>query len=392
MHQSQLSSKRKLYALRHTVSYLNDLKKWSLEFNTIKASDAFKNIDDNQENIKKALSRIINSDSEIPPEVVRDYAVTICEYYDKRNLWQEWLELGSIGLAACRQLADDYSMGEAYAIICNSLGLSYRMLSNYEKAVEFYQEALDFSQKNELTSSALVNMADIYRLKKKYQEALDYAELAIQLGDADKNCKAKGFEYKGLTYRSLKEYDKAVDYLKAAVDLRRETGNLPRLAVVLEFLSSALTEWGGQDNLQLAEVYIINAIQIAKELKDNNLIGASSYSLGITYLKLEKYDKAIDIFLEVCNYRRDVVFPRGEACLKIEMAYCYLQCGCLKEAIVYAQAVYKYRDYMTQDDRVKKSHQIILVFGKVGEYLKGVGCLSEGEAFLELARNAGSRG
>lgn len=382
---TQVEYKRKQYALKHTLSYLNDLKNLSVELNTTKASDAFKNIDENQDNIKKALTRLFNPDLQIPPEIVRDFAIVLYEYYDKRSRWQEWLELGHLALEACQQLLDTYSMGEAYPNICNNLGRTYRMLSNYEKAIELYKEALDKSLKSELKSDALVNMADIYRLTQKYDKALQYAERAIETAGADKNRKAKGLEYQGLTYRSLKKYDQAIDYLQAALYLRKEAGNFPRLAVVMEFLSTTLGERGDVDSLKQAEVHLQSAIEIATKINDKNLIARCNYSLALVYIKKEKYEKAINIFLEICNYMRDITFRRAEVCFKIEMAYCYIQCNRLKEATVHAQTIYKYRNYLTPDDRVNKSSKITVVFMKTAEYHQQIDNLSEADIFLQFA-------
>lgn len=205
------------------------------------------------------------------------------------------------------------------------------------------------------------------------------------MGATDKNRKAKGLEYKGLTYTSLKDYNRAVEYFETALALREETENLPRIALVLDFLSAALIKYGGKANFKKALVYTEKSMKIAEELKDRQRL-SSCYSLqGNIYIKQGKFEPAIKLFLKSCLVAREVSFHRGEVSSRVELAYAHLQCGQIQEAAIQAQKAYNSRQYFFKDDQeysVGKLYQVLL---KIVKHFEESGDLEQAQKLLQFA-------
>ncbi|NER99311.1 MAG: tetratricopeptide repeat protein, partial [Symploca sp. SIO1B1] len=282
--------------LNHANLFLAKTQKWTTMLGTKQAPEALNSFDRKIGSIEIALKRVADPKQLNQPKLVRDLAVTLSDYYDKRGLWDDWIRLGPLGLEACLKLGDAYSLGEAYPTICNGIGLMYRMLGKLDDSLPFYEKALEQATKDELQSDSFTNMADIHRLCGETEKALFCAKRAVKLGRCigDKAREAKGLEYMGLTYTNIKMHNKAVECHRQALTLREETGNLPRIALALDFLSGALIGRGAEDDLKEAIKDYQNALTLEKQLNNSQRMASSYCGLGNIYLKLGEHKKAID--------------------------------------------------------------------------------------------------
>jgi tetratricopeptide (TPR) repeat protein len=315
--------------LNHARFYLSKAQQWSAKFTTTEAPDNLRAMDAKIGNIETALQRTADPDQLDQPELARDLAVTLYDYYDKRCRWDDWVRLGPLGLEACQRLGDTYSLGEAYPAICSGLGIVQRMLGNLEEAMALYEQALEKATRDGLRSDALTNMADIHRLRGEPEQALLCAQQAVKLGQqaCDKDREAKGLEYMGLTYTSLKEYDKAIECHERALHLREETGNLPRIALALNFLSADFTQRGGNDDLKRALEGLQRAYEIEAQLENRQRIADYYNATGKLYSRLGEYEKAIEYLQMASGVHSEIAFLRGVAGIHIELAYAYLRSG-----------------------------------------------------------------
>jgi len=190
-------------AIGLTRRWLEKLQERNPELKTKNAAKILEWLDNPDEfnlNLETVIDCIKNATNTIPPEIIRDFALAIHDYYNKRSKWSEFVELGILGLEACRKIGDSDSMGIAYPALCNNLGLACRMSGKKEEAMSYYQDALKRATRNEERSDALTHMCDIYRLWGKTEKALECGrqavELAKQIVDSDRE--AKGLEFTGL--------------------------------------------------------------------------------------------------------------------------------------------------------------------------------------------------
>jgi tetratricopeptide (TPR) repeat protein len=124
-------------------------------------------------------------------------------------------------------------------------GKSLRFLGRYVEAVKFLHDALKHADDDNEESLIMSSLADVFNLQRKYNRALDYAEVALEL-DPD-NVEAvisKGFALIALGRRS--DAEQLMDrYMRKFIDsynLARAYAILRRKGPMIETLSKALRE------------------------------------------------------------------------------------------------------------------------------------------------------
>src|SRR5438105_6646447 len=189
------------------------------------------------------------------------------------------------------------------------------MQGKNDEATLFYEQALEKATRDELKSDALTNMADIYRLQGRTEQALQCAQRAIELGQhaGDSSREAKGLEYLGLTYTSLREYDRAIGSYKKALQLHEEVENLPRVALSLASLSNALIERGKKEDLNQVIAYFRRAYQINVQIGNWQGVASNWGGFALIYTKLGEYQKAIDNIELALDRNERIGFWRGIA-------------------------------------------------------------------------------
>ncbi|NER46491.1 MAG: tetratricopeptide repeat protein [Symploca sp. SIO1A3] len=373
--------------LNHARLWILKVKKWSAKFTKEEAPESLDLMDKKINNIEIALQRVADPEQLNQPELARDLAVLLSDYYDKRGRWDDWIRLGPPVLDACVRIGDDYSLGQAYPALCNGIGLMHRMLGNLDKAMSYYKIALERASDEKYRSDALTSMADIHRLCGETEKALVCAKRAVELGQrvGDKTREAQGLEYMGLTYTALKTYDKAVECHRQALTLRKETGNLSRIALALDLLSVALTERGTEDDLKEAIKYYQHSLTLEKQLNNSQRMASSYAGLGNIYLKLGEHKKAIDNYEMALALYRGIGFLRGCASGHIRLAFAHAPLNQLDTALFHAKEVCKHRQHMLYPDRLLATPLICQTLLKLVESLEAQQNLEQIREFAELA-------
>mgnify|MGYP002786784859 CR=1 FL=1 len=124
------------------------------------------------------------------------------------------------------KLADKNELVAKRIQATNYLGVAYRNLSLYSKALEMYLLALDMAEKTrnfEQRGYSLINIANLYLFQKDYLEARNYLIRALDQAQelVDRNMMAYCYVNLGRVHRELQEYDLAEQYFDQAVDMRK---------------------------------------------------------------------------------------------------------------------------------------------------------------------------
>ncbi|MEM9076807.1 MAG: tetratricopeptide repeat protein [Bacteroidota bacterium] len=137
----------------------------------------------------------------------------------------------------CR--AEKYMEGITYAL--NQLGARYRNTSQFKKAVDLHQEALDIAQEinnTEFKVLSLNMLGVVYRRTDAIKSGLDYHQQALALAEAVQNPSHHikrhiniSLNSIGHLYKSLDQYDLALTQFKRALKLEGELGNKLGLAI-----------------------------------------------------------------------------------------------------------------------------------------------------------------
>lgn len=183
------------------------------------------------------------------------------------------------------------------------LASNYERLSEYEKAIDYYQQSLSIKEtigeyKGADKTSLLTGLGDIYLILGQYDKAIDYFQesLAISKKSGNRYQESMCLNYLGNVYLSLKEYNKATDYYQQSLVIGEEIGNLgDRLGVATSFLGLG-SVYNSLEEYDKAIDYYEKALAIFVRLRDASGISESLINLGVVYTNLEKYDKAMEYY------------------------------------------------------------------------------------------------
>jgi len=197
------------------------------------------------------------SAQEIPKEFVEKAETLVhlqpktYEFLDK-ELYSEKRDTTLLRYFAKLSEENGYPEGQAYAL--NQLGMKYRNISQYKKAVTLHERALAISEEvNNIDFRVLsLNMLGVvYRRTDAIKSALDYnqraLELAEQVEDPSHHIKRSinvALNGIGNLYQTLEQYDLAILQFERALKLEEELGNKLGLAINHQNIGHCLEEKG----------------------------------------------------------------------------------------------------------------------------------------------------
>ncbi|MDI9857826.1 histidine kinase dimerization/phosphoacceptor domain -containing protein [Flectobacillus roseus] len=156
--------------------------------------------------------------------------------YDKRGQSQKALDLSIIGLKYLKsaEMSDDYLSGLV------NIGIHYKNLGQFDKAIQKYQEALslEITQKDVFSLAAIyINLAWAYNGKKAYKEGITSAQKGIEYANnipERKYFQADAYDVLAKLYEGEKKWDKAYYAYKNHVVLNDSITNLEIKSKVVE--------------------------------------------------------------------------------------------------------------------------------------------------------------
>ncbi|TFG74213.1 MAG: tetratricopeptide repeat protein, partial [Flavobacteriales bacterium] len=236
-------------------------------------------------------------------------------------------------------LKRNYSEGQAFAL--NQLGIKYRNISQYGKALELHQEALKIASDANNIEYRVMSMnliSFVYQKLDTIKSALDYSQEALELAESQANpsqelkrCINQSLNSIGNIYKTLEQYDLAIAKFNESKQLEEELGmglgiaeNLQNIGECYEaqgILENSLTNYEaalaynqkiGSDririssNMGIAHVHVHMGMQaealerllmllpLSQAFGDQQIISMVHINLGWTYLQLKKYVEAND--------------------------------------------------------------------------------------------------
>lgn len=226
-------------------------------------------------------------------------------YYNKGDILQA-IKVAEQAMNICNE-----SNGVHYAYALNNMGLSHKLLGQYEKALPLYIKALEVLEKYSYEDSVRVfnlitknNIAALYASLGLTDEAMVYAQGTLRKYRLwkikEKNLRYAMFQNTLATIYNIKrQFELSSDHYKEGLNFLKEMGleNSMNYGVFLSNLSQVYAEAG---QLDTALVTAVKALNLIKETVGENHIyyGIASNNLGSIYLRQKEYDEAEKAFLE----------------------------------------------------------------------------------------------
>jgi len=199
---------------------------------------------------------------------------------------------------------DTVSLAKVY----NALGIVYKNLSDYPKALEFYSKALQINEEiaNKVgIATILGNFGNVYRNLSDYPKALEYYSKALQIQEEIGNNGgiAINFGNIGIVYQNLSDYPKALEYYSKALHIHEEIGN--KVGIAKNHGNIGIVYQNLSDYPKALECYS-KAVRINEEIGNKAGIAINLGNIGIVYgmlldfpIALEFHKKSILICEEI---------------------------------------------------------------------------------------------
>jgi tetratricopeptide (TPR) repeat protein len=196
-----------------------------------------------------------------------------------------------------RVVEANYFEAESYAL--NALGIIYRNLSMYDKAIEYHkyaEEVATYCQNLELKVLSLNLLGVVYRRMDLVSSALDYHSQALEFAKTA-NPITKPLELSiavslnsmGNIYLVLKQYDLALEQFTKSLDIEKQNNNKLGLAINYQNIGYA-KEAKGLLNEALKDYQ--TSLRFNEEIDSDIGRVICFNSIGKIYIQQKKYDEA----------------------------------------------------------------------------------------------------
>jgi CHAT domain-containing protein/Tfp pilus assembly protein PilF len=178
--------------------------------------------------------------------------------------------------------------------------------NNYDKALKLYHECLVYSIEYFGECSEVANLhssiAITYKKLGEYPNALQYANQSLEIRQKllEKDKIAFSINFIGSIYEQLGNYIKALEHFQKALSLHKELHPYPYKHIATSYMNIA-SIYNVLGNYNQSITYYNEALQIYKDksIVDNRNILFSN--LGLVYLAIKEYKKALECFEEALS-------------------------------------------------------------------------------------------
>ncbi len=160
-----------------------------------------------------------------------------------------------------------------HAGILNNLGVLYLELSNFEQADDYLKRSFELSEKSNdqrQQAAALDNQSNLYFLRKEHQKALTAAQKSIKLSRAVESSvfEAESLNSAGDAYMALGKPTLALEHYHAALNLATDIGHVYEKVEAMTRIGTVYLE--NREEKKAAE-YLYPALSLAQQTGANRL-------------------------------------------------------------------------------------------------------------------------
>ena len=242
-------------------------------------------------------------------------------------------------------LAKSKSETLEYARAKNGLGLLYRDLGAFEKAIAYANDAMSISKDSLLTASALNNIGRSKRQLGFYEDALTYYLRALDIYDElnKKEEEATVTNNIGLVYSYLGINDKAIEYHLKAKTAFEELNNKKGIS---EVYNNIAIIYANDGDLEKALNYFKYSLAIEVNLNDKKGMAESANNVGAVYYYMQEVDSALTYFEQSVTIEKSIGNFAGLPASFNNIAQVLIENKRLSESITYIDSAYQYaKDY-----------------------------------------------
>lgn len=277
------------------------------------------------QNIEKFLSSIESESTENRLELLSE------ETWQNRSKNPMYaIECANIALELAVGLSDDSKLAE----LNNYLGVIYRNIANYTKALQYYNYALEIAisiHDSVQIAYSYNNIGGAYRLERNYTVALVNMYKALEIFEKLGNKEGIGFCVIniGIVYKLQGNYDKAMEYFSRSIAIREELGDQFGKALSLNQIVEVSYENG---DFETALIKYNELLKIYEELNDTKGIAVALGGIGGIKYHQKKFRESKEYRERSLNINREIENTEGILINLNQLALVYLKLGDKDEA------------------------------------------------------------
>jgi tetratricopeptide (TPR) repeat protein len=191
-------------------------------------------------------------------------------------------------------------------------GISYMFSNKNATAREFFIKAKDYAPRNFEKAGAIANIGLTLKRNKQYDEALKYYQDALNYPDESRIfTTAEVYNYIAMLYKAVKDYPNALDYIQKALDIAEKENNLTyKLAYTATYVEIQL-EMGNIKNYKSYFNVLLSTKGKQIHSKPYMLKDIKSF---IEYINdIPCLDELIDIIMDIRNVASSIEYKDGLA-------------------------------------------------------------------------------
>ena len=198
------------------------------------------------------------------------------------------------------KLAKDLKFARGMAENRNFVGIVYRNIGDYPKAMGCFTEARELAEQNSLPTElafSLINIGEVYRYEKNYTQALSYVYRGYVMFQSINHIQGQYFANirLGEIYQGQKRLDSALVAYKRSLKICEETNDGYRAAGSLRRIGAVYRSLG---SFNAAINSYKAALKFAEQAKDNDEGSATLIDLGSLLASVGRYEEALQYTLQ----------------------------------------------------------------------------------------------
>ena len=275
--------------------------------------------------------------------------------------------------------------------ILNELGWAYDSLSEYNRAIEFFQQALEISRKiadRNGEANSVMGLGNANYSLGHYQQAINFYQQSLEIKReiGDRNGEANSVMGLGNANYSLGHYQQAINFYQQSLEIKREIGDLNGEASSLGSLGLA---YASLSQYQQAIHFHQQSLEIFREIGDRNGEASSFNNLGEAYRNLGQYQQAIQFYQQSLEIFREIGDRNGKATSLGNLGIAYGSLGQYQQAIqLHQQHLEISREIGDLQGEANSLGNLGLAYGSLGQYQQTIQLHQQQ---LEISKEIGDR-
>lgn len=258
-----------------------------------------------QPNLDSLLQNISGVPDTTKIKILNDYT-----WKNRNNRPYEALRSGEEALKISAAIKNDKLRAKSL----NLIGVVYRNIGNYDKAIGYYKNALHFAEESNDSSQIAYsynNIGGIYRLVGNYPLTLEYVLKALKIFESmnDKEGMAFCTINIGLVYKNQQDFTKALEYLNYTLKLREVIKDKSGKALALNLIAETYVDL---NKIDPALKYYYESENVYNEIKDQKGLSAVWGGIGGIFYSQNLIAKALDYRLRALNLAYKIGYIEGQ--------------------------------------------------------------------------------